>query len=116
MNAGDLTSGIIKKVLGIVVITIFLLPYSYANETLRCGNDLIQVGDSAYLVESKVNECGEVFSKTDITKKVWHSFPNSYFEVIVTGEAWFVLVNGYCYDLKFEGNKLTEIGGFIRCE
>jgi hypothetical protein len=106
-------------------------PVRAAGSSLRCGNDLIYVGDVAYVVERKLAGCGEILSRAVVgERKVrefipWgHPFSTNerrygrYAMRTVLIETWFVRVDSYtdyCYELTFEGGRLSEIGDFQQC-
>ncbi len=106
-------------------------PVRASGSSLRCGNNLIYVGDVAYVVERKLEGCGEILSRA-VTgeRKVreympWgHPFSTNdrrygrYAKRTVVIETWFVRIDSYtdyCYELTFEGGKLIEIGDFQQC-
>jgi hypothetical protein len=102
-----------------------------AGSSLRCGNDLIRIGDVAYVVERKLDDCGEILSRAvtgERKVREWtpwgHPFSTNdrrygrYAMRTVLIETWFVRIDSYtdyCYELTFEGGRLIEIGDFQQC-
>ena len=103
-----------------------------AASSLRCGNDLIIVGDAAYLVARKIEKCGRILQRAVVGERKRREFvpfgfpfaeedrPHGRWSTrTVVVETWFVLIDSYtdyCYELTFEGGKLTDIGDFQKCE
>ena len=100
--------------------------------SLRCGNDLIMVGDAAYLVERKIEKCGRILQRTVVGERKMREFIpfgppfaeegrryGRWSTRTVVIETWFVLIDSYtdyCYALTFEGGTLVDIGDFKKCE
>ena len=103
-----------------------------AASSLRCGGDLIRVGDPAYLVERRIEKCGRILQRNVVGERklrefvpYGHPFPEEdrrygrWATRTVVVETWFVLIDSYtdyCYALTFEGGRLTHIGDFQECE
>jgi hypothetical protein len=91
-----------KLILLCAVTTTFILPT--ASQALRCGSDLIDVGDLKHEVLVK---CGTPISREEI----------GYIDQMTRGtrinvmkiEEWIIDVSNQYYSLVFEGNRLVKI-------
>jgi hypothetical protein len=100
-----------KKLLIIAGLVItFLLPNN--GFAIRCGNDLIQIGDTAFQVPMKLKECGQVLNKYVARRNSSRSSRNKV-------ELWHIRVeervSAYCYPLFFESGILTKIRDWTEC-
>jgi Protein of unknown function (DUF2845) len=91
-----------KLILFYAVTTIFIFPN--ASHALRCGSDLVDVGD---LKQEVLVKCGTPISKEEI----------GYIDQKTEGtritvmkiEEWIIDVSNQYYSLVFEGNRLVRI-------
>ena len=78
---------------------------------IRCGNDIIEIGDTTFEVEMKLEECGKVLKKYVARRRSGSSRPEK--------ERWHIRVEervtAYCYPLTFEDGILTEIRDWTEC-
>ena len=78
---------------------------------IRCGNDIIQISDTTFEVEMKLQECGEVLKKYVARRRSSSSRPEK--------QRWHIRVEervtAYCYPLTFEDGVLTKIGDWTEC-
>ena len=93
---------------------------SGAQGGIRCGNDLISVGDTRFDVQVKLGDCGSILDRQQVGTRTET-------EAAATGtvaeervvERWHIRVNerggAYCYPLTFVEGVLTEIGSWRRC-
>ena len=98
---------IMKKLFTIIMILFLLLPaLSIASgKTLRCGHQVISLGDIKNQVLIK---CGEPYSK-EIIGYIDHVESKERIRVMKL-EEWIIIIdNQHYYSLVFEGNKLIEI-------
>jgi hypothetical protein len=92
-----------------------------AQAGIRCGNDLISVGETSFAVQIKLENCGSVIAKEQIgtsTETTEASDAEVAEEHFV--ERWFIRVKErggtYCYPLTFEQGLLREIGTWRKCQ
>jgi hypothetical protein len=92
-----------------------------AHAGIRCGDDLIAVGETSFEVQIKLESCGSVIAKKQVgksteTKKKGDTDVEK--ERLV--ERWYIRVNErggtYCYPLIFEQGLLNEIGNWRQCD
>lgn len=114
-----------------LIICSSFVQYSYAG--IRCGSDIIGVGDSTMDVMIRLRNCGEVIAKEEVQKNVDGTFEartdyhNNYSQTkgdfkaaVRTIEKWYIRVdegrgNYYCYPLFFESGYLTYVGDYAEC-
>lgn len=88
---------------------------------LRCGNDLIQEGDSTSEVRITLeNNSGEIIEKSHFTTKTKISKKSKKY-TFQTVEKWFIKApsgygHPYCYELTFEDSILEKIGPGVECK
>ncbi|MEJ2639140.1 MAG: DUF2845 domain-containing protein [Desulfosarcinaceae bacterium] len=94
---------------------------SQASAGIRCGNDLITIGDTGFEVLAKLETCGRVIDKAPVatrTETERNGKEEESEERLI--ERWYIRVDekgsGYCYPLTFEKGILIEIGGWHRCD
>lgn len=94
-----------KRKTHIVILTLIFLFCSLnalnAAQSIRCGNDLVSIGDFSFRVNEK---CGEPISKEVIGYTIKNNEREFKIELWVYGPR-----DGVYYYLKFEGGKLVEI-------
>lgn len=77
---------------------------------IRCGNDLIQEGDSTFEVILTLKKCGNVMEKEMVQSE------NTYEKI----EKWLIrayeMGHHYCYELTFKDTKLIEIRLLGQCD
>ena len=91
-----------KLILLLAIMTTFIFPA--ASHALRCGSDLVDVGD---LKQEILLKCGTPFSKEEI----------GYIDEVKDGnrirvmkiEEWILVVSNQYFSLVFEGNTLVKI-------
>lgn len=71
---------------------------------LRCGSDLVDVGD---LKQQVLLKCGEPYSKEEIGY-IDQERDGDRIRVMKI-EAWIIKISNEYYSLEFEGNKLVKI-------
>ena len=121
-----------EKTARVLMVFVFIGLFSnYAFAGLRCGNDLIQIGDSAYKVTKKISKCGKILAKEEHNKLLSSGTKKS----LVVGNigtsseshrsttlligTWYILIDSYtdyCYDLTFVDKILKKIGDYEECE
>ena len=91
---------------GVGIITLALASSAQASTTLRCGSQLISVGDRAFEVQQK---CGAPVSQDVIGTK--ETFNNTYrkSEEVRVEEWIYGPDNGMYQYLRFEGGRLVRI-------
>ena len=124
-----------------IYLIIFLLALSINPAiALRCGNDLIQEGDTTSKVKvvlksngGEIVEKEYISSQRDRTKKKSqtkgtvnlktkrHHTSGSYTSSAVNVEKWLISAPSgygrpYCYELTFAGSVLKEIGSGVECK
>jgi len=87
----------------IMGVTIFFLAISTAAAgSMRCGNDLVNIGDSAFIIEKK---CGDPIKKVDMGYTINEDKKR---ELII--EEWvYGPWNDYYYFLTMVGGRVSEI-------
>lgn len=92
-----------------------LVVCSHAAAGIRCGNDIIDTGNTKMQVTVKLQHCGEVLDKDTQKKEITQGEIKT--EEIV--ETWYVRIkergNVYCYPLNFVDGTLDTIGKWTRC-
>lgn len=101
-----------------VLIGIFCCSQAVAG--IRCGNDLISVGDTSFEVRIKLDLCGSIIEKERVgTTTETQSEGEKAVAEERNIERWYIRVNekggAYCYPLTFEGGRLLEIGTWRKC-
>jgi len=116
-----------KKLLLYIYLIILLLVLS-ANPAiaLKCGNDLIQVGDTTWEVRTALtNNGGKIIGKENAgTHRSSGYYTPDGMDYIANSEPiekWFISVpdepgKPYCYELTFIGSILKKIGSAIECK
>lgn len=110
-----------------VVIFLTLLFVLYSNPVfagIRCGNDLISIGDTPSEVMLKLRKCGEILDKEVTRKEIYVEAVGEDSKEKVKKEKliehWYIRVKErggmYCYTLSFEEGRLTDIGDWSRCD
>jgi len=120
-----------KSIVIISLLTMLLIPTA-ASARIRCGNDIISKGDSAFEVKFKLRQCGELFGKEVIQEESSTSFSarikhrkssshvngQSHSEIAVT-ERWYIVINerggDYCWTVIFKRGELYEFEDWERC-
>ncbi|MGI6408610.1 MAG: DUF2845 domain-containing protein [Gammaproteobacteria bacterium] len=93
-----------SKLLICVLATGFFFSCSAKAATLRCGSDLVSLGDRGFEIKRK---CGEPAYRDTVGYTVG---PNQRLELAV--EEWvYGPRNGMTYILRLEGNRLVHIEG-----
>jgi len=86
-----------------------------AEAGIRCGNDLISIGDSTMTVMTKLSGCGRVVHRE--TLRTEEEFQRGKW-VTVTVTEWYIVVEErgrkYGYPLTFKGGRLIAIGRWHR--
>ena len=100
----------LKKLFVITAMVIsFLVPDS--SFAIRCGSDIIELGDTTFEVEMKLEECGKVLKKYVSRRPSGSSRPEI--------QRWHIRVEervtAYCYPLTFEDGVLTKILDWTEC-
>jgi hypothetical protein len=91
-----------QKLFLLAMATVFIFPI--ASHALRCGSDLIDVGD---LKQEVLVKCGTPYSKEEIGYIDQKTDGNRIYVMKI--EEWIIEhPNGY-YSLVFEGNRLVKI-------
>ena len=91
-----------KLILLCAVTTIFIFPN--ASHALRCGSDLVYVGD---LKQEILLKCGTPISKEEIGYIDEEKDGNRI--RVMKIEEWIIVVSKQYYSLVFEGNALVKI-------
>lgn len=110
------------KLLILAVLTMVpTMLWSPAFAGIRCGNDLISIGDSSSQVMMKLSKCGEVLGKEVVSKEtIKESKQNGETKKEKWIEKWHIRVKErgsmYCYPLVFEEGALKDIGSWSRCD
>jgi hypothetical protein len=91
-----------KLILLCAVMTIFIFPN--ASHALRCGSDLVDVGD---LKQEILLKCGTPVSKEEIGYIDEEKDGNRI--RVMKIEEWIIVVSKQYYSLVFEGNALVKI-------
>lgn len=105
-----------------IVMTILCTHSSHAG--IRCGNDIISVGDSMAQVVMKLSKCGKVLDKnvvsTETTINRDDTSDGDKIKKKKVTEIWFIRVSErggmYCYPLTFEEGFLKSIGDWSQCD
>ena len=92
-----------------------------ASAGIRCGNDLISVGDTSFEARIKLETCGTVIDKERVgttTETQSGGKRAAARERLI--ERWYIRVHErggtYCYPLTFEEGLLKEIGIWRKCD
>nr|WP_320192599.1 DUF2845 domain-containing protein [uncultured Desulfobacter sp.] len=113
------------KQICIIVLACFLFYDGIAFAGVRCGNDIISIGDIKTTVVSKLQSCGEILNKDTYTKEIETELNEKEgwgkIKIQKRIDLWSIRIrekgsNYYCYPLTFEDNILTEIGRWSRCD
>ena len=117
-----------KKLLLYIYLIILLLVLS-ANPAiaLKCGNDLIQEGDTTWEVRATLtNNGGKVIGKESMgVQRAPENYASDTGGADISNakkiEKWFISVPGgfgspYCYELTFIGSVLKKIGSGVECK
>jgi hypothetical protein len=118
-----------KKYFIILTLTIsFFIPDTVFSR-IRCGNDLISIGDRAFRVQRTLKQCGEVLDKEVIETTSQGSLyydPETdenratYQEDTIKKERWWIRVDEgsgyYCYPLIFEAGTLKKVERWESCD
>jgi len=115
----------------IIILTLalsFLIPNTLFAR-IRCGNDLISIGDRAFRVQITLKKCGEVLDKevieTTSQGSVYYDPETdenraTYQEDTTKTERWWIRVDEgggfYCYPLIFEAGTLTKVERWESCD
>ena len=103
----------------------FLFYGGIAFAGVRCGNDIISIGDSKTTVVGKLRSCGEILNKDTYTKEEEKQLDKKEggekIKIQKRIDLWSIRIrergnNHYCYPLTFEDDVLTEVGQWSRCE
>ena len=104
---------------------ILVLAFGQATAGIRCGNDFISPGDSTFEVTLKMEKCGEIMGKENVSKETTTTKEHGpgrdtrKIEVEKMIERWYIRVQEqggkYCYPLTFEEGILKEIGNWKKC-
>ena len=126
-----------KYYLDICLIILLLALLANSAFALRCGNDLILIGDTTMKVRLalKSKNCGEIIEKEfagetehrtfNAKTKYYPAYSKTkghYTSDTKKIEKWFIMVKSsyggihYCYELTFVDSKLKEIGSGIKCK
>ncbi|WP_319574854.1 DUF2845 domain-containing protein [uncultured Desulfobacter sp.] len=113
----------IKKIF-IISLSSFLFYGGIAFAGVRCGNDIISIGDTKTTVVSKLRECGDILNKDTYTKEIKTQLNKKKGGEKITIQKridlWSIRIRErgghYCYPLTFEDDILTEIGQWSRCD
>ena len=92
----------VKKFILLAMTTICIVPN--VSHALRCGSDLVDVGD---LKQEVLVKCGTPYSKEEIGYIDQET--NGSRITVMKVEEWIILVSNEYYSLVFEGNKLVKI-------
>jgi hypothetical protein len=102
----------VKKLLIIIVMVISIVFPNIVFAGIRCGNDIIEIGDTTFEAQIKLQECGQVLGKDFVQKSLGDGTINKV-------ENWYIRVEerggAYCYPLIFESGVLKEIGNWKEC-
>ncbi len=108
-------------ILMLAIITIHTYPVQAG---IRCGNDIISIGDISSEVMIKLKKCGEVLNKEVISKETVietdvKKIGDKVKKETLT-ERWYIRVKEsggtYCYPLSFEEGSLQSIGIWRKCD
>jgi hypothetical protein len=89
----------------LIIVSTLLLGFSNPAHALRCGKQLVNVGDLKHEVKLA---CGEPISKEVIGYIDKNVLGGDRIRVLKI-EEWIILSDGYYYSLVFEGNRLKKI-------
>jgi hypothetical protein len=114
-----------RKIMRVLALAIGVLLGGFivtqANAGIRCGNDLITIGETSFEVLTKLEACGHLIDKEPVatrTETDRSDQEETSEEHLI--ERWYIRVDekggGYCYPLTFEEGILKEIGGWHQCE
>lgn len=105
-----------RKILITILGTIFFLSSGSVFAGIRCGNDIISIGNTKILVTNKIQSCGRILDKDTYTKEISDSSGGEGIRI----DFWSVRIKErgghYCYPLTFEDGILTTIGSWSRCD
>jgi len=115
-----------RKIFVTIFVSIFFLSNGNVFAGIRCGNDIISIGDTKILVINKIQSCGHILDKDAYTKEISDS-PSGKEEIktpkktTIRIDLWSVRIkerggHHYCYPLTFEDGILTHIGSWSRCD
>lgn len=112
-----------KVLFSSILMAAIILSASPTLAGIRCGNDIISIGDTSFEVMAKISRCGEVLSKETVGKETSienGSTTGDKIKKVRVVELWYVRVkegsNSYCYPLTFEEGRLKNIGSWKRCD
>ncbi|MFO7667010.1 MAG: hypothetical protein R6V76_10355 [Desulfobacterales bacterium] len=117
-----------KKLLLYIYLIIFLLALSVNSAiALKCGNDLIQVGDTTWEVRTALtNNGGKIIGNEKAGTHRTSGYytldgGRDYISNSEPIEKWFISIPGengspYCYELTFIGPILKKIGSGAECK
>jgi len=117
----NLHSLFIRKIL-IIALSFFYVGIAFAG--VRCGNDIISIGDTKITVVNKLQSCGKILNKDTYTKEIETQLEENEdgekIKIQKRIDLWSIRIqergnNHYCYPLTFEDGILTEIGRWSRC-
>lgn len=114
----------VRKILITIFLGIFFLGNGSVFAGIRCGNDIISIGDTKILVTSKIQSCGRILDKDTYTKEISDSSGEEEIKtskrIDIRIDRWSVRIKErggyYCYPLTFEDGILTNIGSWSRCD
>ncbi|MEJ2038101.1 MAG: DUF2845 domain-containing protein [Desulfosarcinaceae bacterium] len=91
----------ISMVMAMAIVTVLVVPMCWA-DGMRCGNDIVNIRDSAFMVEQK---CGEPISKTEVGYTINEEQKRELFiEEWVYGPH-----NDYYYFVTMVGGRVSQI-------
>ena len=108
-----------QKILMITIVFAIFLDNGVAFSGIRCGNDIISVGDTKTIVASKIQSCGQIIDKDSYIKETENSSEENSIKIQKKIDLWSVRIqergSHYCYPLTFEDGILIDIGSWDRC-
>lgn len=99
----------VGKIVAGAMIAVSLLIIEPSSAGIRCGRDIITIGDHSFTVLTKLQDCGNILGRMTIG----YEADRRGSEKLV--EHWLIKVGQYCYILKFSGGELIEIGNWQKC-
>lgn len=110
------------KMTTLLFFTLFLVLIYPVQAGIRCGNDIISIGETTSQVKLKLGKCGEVLDKEivriETAEEENRNFKAKKEKKLV--ERWYIRVKErggmYCYPLTFDEGLLQSIGNWSKCD